>query len=91
MVPKLLKTSDFTHSFLRGLVVTLAYHYQESNAAKRAWITIVLSNSLEQYKAKVTSCDLDAGCAGIGHTVTCELKTGEMYRGHLMNCEDGSV
>ena len=25
---------------------------------------------------------------GIGHTVTCELKTGEMYRGHLMNCED---
>eukprot|EP00435_Cladocopium_sp_Y103_P035107 s1859_g9.t1 len=24
---------------------------------------------------------------GIGHTVTCELKTGEMYRGHLMNCE----
>lgn len=26
---------------------------------------------------------------GIGHTVTCELKTGEMYRGHLMNCEAG--
>merc|ERR1719370_818028 len=25
---------------------------------------------------------------GIGHTVTCELKTGEMYRGHLMNCEN---
>mmetsp|Transcript_87455 Transcript_87455/g.199870 ORF Transcript_87455/g.199870 Transcript_87455/m.199870 type:complete len:115 (-) Transcript_87455:164-508(-) len=25
---------------------------------------------------------------GIGHTVTVELRTGEMYRGHLMNAED---
>ena len=28
---------------------------------------------------------------GIGRTVTCEPKTGEVYRGHLLKCEDTSA
>mmetsp|Transcript_136133 Transcript_136133/g.250508 ORF Transcript_136133/g.250508 Transcript_136133/m.250508 type:complete len:147 (-) Transcript_136133:34-474(-) len=52
------------------------------------WCSVAIVQGVNSVKMANTGIPVKLLHEGIGHTVTCELKTGEMYRGHLMNCED---